>query len=69
MLESILVKEKPNGKLRICIDPIQTIIMAIRRPKYTMPTIEEKLPKLTKAKVFTILDVCEAFQTIVMNEE
>ena len=69
MLESIQVKDKPNGKLRICIDPIQTSKKTIRRPKYTMPTIEEKLPKLTKAKVFTILDVCEAFQTIVIDEE
>ena len=32
-----------------------------------MPTIEEKLPQLTKAKVFTILDV--SFHTVVMDEE
>ena len=32
-------------------------------------TIEEKLPQLTKAKVFTFLDVSEAYYTIVMNEE
>ena len=69
MLESILVKVKPNGKLRICIDPIQTINKAIRRPEYTMPTFEEKLPQMTNAKVFTILNVSEAFQTIVMDEE
>ncbi|XP_078381411.1 uncharacterized protein LOC144664172 [Oculina patagonica] len=55
-LSNILVKEKPNGKLRICIDPSQTINMykAIRRPKFTIPTIEEKLPQLTKTKVFTL---------------
>ena len=68
-LSNILVKEKPNGKLRICIEPSQTINKAIRRPKYTIPTIEEKLPLLTKAKVFTIVDVSEAFHTIVMDEE
>ena len=56
-LSNILVKEKPNGKLRICIDPSQTINKAIRRPKHTIPTIEEKLPLLTNAKVFTIVDV------------
>ncbi len=27
---NILVKEKPNGKLRICIDPSQTINKAVR---------------------------------------
>ena len=68
-LSNILVKEKPNGKLRICIDPSQTINKAIRRHKYTIPTIEEKLPLLTNAKVFTIVDVSEAFHTIELDEE
>ena len=68
-LSNILVKEKPNGKLRICIDPSQTINRAIRRPKYTIPTIEEKLSLLTNAKVFTIVDVSEAFHTIELDEE
>ena len=68
-LSNILVKEKPNRKLRICIDPSQTINRAIRRPKYTMLTIEEKLPLLTNAKVFTIVDVSEAFHTIELDEE
>ena len=63
------MKEKPNGKLRICIDPSQTINKAIKRPKYTIPTIEEKLPLLTKAKVFTIVDVYEAFHIIVLDDE
>ena len=48
-LSNILVKEKPNGKLRICIDPSQTINRAIRRPRYTIPVIGEKLPLLTNA--------------------
>ena len=54
-LSNILVEEKPLGKIRICIDPSQTINRAIRRPKYTIPAIEEKLPLLTNAKVFTIV--------------
>ena len=65
-LSNMLVKEKPNGKLRICIDPSQTINKTIKRPKYTIPTIEEKLPLLTKAKVF--VDVSEAFHSIVLDE-
>ena len=68
-LSNILVKEKPNGKLHICIDPSQTINKAIKRPKYTIPTIEEKLPLLTKAKVFIIVDVSEPFHTIVLEHE
>ena len=68
-LSNILMKEKPNGKLRISIDPSQTINRAIQRPKCTTLTIEEKLPLLTKAKVFTTVDVSEAFHTIVLDEE
>ena len=68
-LSNILVKEKPNGKLRICIAPGQTINRAIRRPKYTIPTIEEKLPLPTNAKVFTIADVTQAFHSIELDEE
>ena len=49
-LSNMLIKKKPNGKLRICIDPGQTINKAIKRPKYTIPTIEERLPLLTKSK-------------------
>lgn len=36
---NILEKEKPKGKLRICIDPSQIINRAIQRPRYTIPTI------------------------------
>ena len=68
-LSNMLIKEKPNGKLRICIEPSQTISKAIKRPKYTIPTIEERLPLLTKAKVFTVVDVSEAFHTIELDEE
>lgn len=68
-LSNILVKKKPNGKLRICIDPSQTINRAIKRPIYSIPTIEEKLPLVTKAKVLTIVDVSEVFHTIVLDDE
>ena len=67
-LSSILITEKPDGKLRICIDPSQTINKAIRSV-YTIPTIEEKLPLLKNAKVFTIVDVSEAFHTIELDDE
>ena len=40
-----------------CIGPSQTTNKSIKRPKYTIPTIEEKVPLVTKAKVFTTLDV------------
>ena len=46
---------KPN-KLRISIDP-KDLNPAIRGSHYPMPTIEEVATKLSKSKVFTVLDV------------
>ena len=63
-LLNILVKEKPNGNIRICIDNSQTINKAIRITVYTIPTIEEKLPLLKNAKVFTIV-----FHTIELDDQ
>ena len=45
---------KPN-KLRICID-LKDLNRAIKTSHYPMPTIEEVATKLSKAKVFTVLD-------------
>ena len=37
--------------------------------KTQVPTIEEKIPLLTTANVFTVVDVSEAFHTIELEEE
>ena len=52
------------GKIRICLDPSQTLNKAIRRPKYIIPTLEENLHKLHSMKYMTVIDVKEAFQNI-----
>ena len=53
------VKEKPNGKLCICIDPSWTINKTIKRPKYRymILTIEEKLPLLTSHHCYCIWSI------------
>ena len=50
-ISSVVVVAKP-GKIRICLDP-KDLNKAVRRPKYQMSTLEEVLPKLSKAKAFT----------------
>ena len=61
-ISSMVIVSKP-GKIRICLDP-RDLNKAIQRPKYQMPTLEEILPKLSKAKVFTTLDVKDGFYQI-----
>ena len=45
------------GKIRICLDPSQTVNKAIRRPKYIIPTLEENLHKLHGLKYMSVIDV------------
>ena len=66
-ISSMVIVSKP-GKLRICLDP-RDLNKAIQRPKYQMPTLEEILPKLSKAKVFTTLDTKDGFYQIGLDEE
>ena len=54
-VNSLVVVEKPNGKLRICLDP-KDLNRAIKRPHYAMPTLEDALAKISGAKYFSKLD-------------
>ena len=65
-ISSMVVVAKP-GKIRICLDPCD-LNKAIQRPKYQMPTLEEVLPRLSKAKVFTTLDAKDGFYQIGLDE-
>ena len=59
-VNQMAVVEKPNGKLRICIDP-QTLNVALKREHYRLPVLDDILPELRKAQVFSKLDVKHAF--------
>ena len=59
-ISSMVAVRKPSGKLRICIDP-KDLNKALLRPHYPIPTIDEILPRLANAKVFTVLDAKEGF--------
>ena len=58
---------KPNGDIRICIDP-QPLNVALQREHYRLPTFDDVLPKLLNAKVFSKVDVKEAFWHIKLDE-
>ena len=53
-MSAIVVNKKSNGKIRLCLDP-QPLNRALKRCHYPIPTIEEVLPDLANAKVFTKL--------------
>ena len=59
-VSQMAVVQKANGKLRICIDP-QPLNEALMREYYNLPTLDDVLPMLHDAKMFSKLDVKEAF--------
>ena len=67
-VNSMVTVLKPNGKLRICIDP-KDLNKAILREHYPLKTIEDVLERIPEAKVFTKLDATSGFWQIGLDEE
>ena len=59
---------KPNGKERLCLDP-KPLNKALKRSHYPLPVVEEVLPDLSKAKVFSMVDVKNGFWHVPVDEE
>ena len=57
-VNALVCVEKPNGNLRVCIDP-KALIDCIKRPYYPMRTIDDITVKLTGAKFFSALDAAK----------
>ena len=62
-VNSMLTIIKPNGKLRICIDP-RDLNQAVKRDYYPMRTVDEVVTRMPNAKVFSVLDANSGFWQI-----
>ena len=58
-VNNLVLVEKPDGSLRICIDPNE-VNKAIKRPHHVHPTAEDILLQMSSAKYFTKLDAKNA---------
>lgn len=67
-VNSMVTVVKPNGKLRICIDP-RDLNKAIKREHYPMRTIEEIVAQIPNAKVFSVLDASSGFWQVKLDRE
>jgi len=54
------VIEKPNGTLKICLDP-KDINAYVIRELYQIPTLEEIRPALANKKFYSLLDLKDGF--------
>ena len=67
-VNSLVIREKPNGRLRLCLDP-KDLNEAIKRDHYPTPTLEEITPKLAGAKLFSKLDARNGYWNVKLDEE
>ena len=63
----MVVVTKKSGDLRICLDPCR-LNNALKRERYPLPVMDDILPKLSNAKVFSKLDLCSAYWYVHLDE-
>ena len=64
----IVVVKKPNGDVRICLDPVD-LNKAVKRGHYPLRTVEEVAATLAEARVFSTLDATSGFYQFRLAEE
>ena len=67
-VNSLVIVEKPNGKLRICLDP-RPLNRAIKREHFQLPTTENILSQMSGARYFSKLDASQGYWHIKVDEE
>ena len=67
-LNTLVVAEKPNGKLRICLDP-RPLNKVIKREHFQLPTPESIMGRMKNANIFSKLDASSGYWQIKVNEE
>uniref|UniRef100_A0A1A8L2U7 Gypsy retrotransposon integrase-like protein 1 n=1 Tax=Nothobranchius pienaari TaxID=704102 RepID=A0A1A8L2U7_9TELE len=62
-VNGLVVAEKRNGNLRVCLDP-RELNKAIKRPHYPLPTLDDITPKLAGAQYFRVMDARSGYWAI-----
>ena len=66
-VSQMAVVRKSNGRLRLCIDP-QALNSALLREHFRLPTLDDVLPELANAKIFSKVDVKEAYWHVKLDK-
>lgn len=65
----IVVKKKANGSIRICGDYSTGLSEVLEPHQYPLLTPDEIFSKLSNNKVFTVIDLSDAFLQVEVDEE
>ena len=67
-VNALVMVSKPNGDLRICLDP-RHLNKAIKRQHYRLPTVEEIISEMAGACYFSKLDASSGFWQVKVHDE
>lgn len=65
----MVIVKKQNGKIRVCADFKRTLNPMLEKTSYPIPRIEDLLSTLSKGKIFSKLDLKDAFAQVRLNEK
>lgn len=66
-VSSLVIVDKRNGKLRVCLDP-RDLNSAIKREHFKLATREEIMSRFTNAKYFSKLEASSGFWQFKLDE-
>ena len=66
-LYSFVCVQKPNSSIRLCLDPTH-LNKYILRPHHKSKTLDDILPRLSRAKKFSIVDSTKSFFNLGLTE-
>ena len=67
-VNALVVAPKKNGDMRICIDP-RPLNQALKRERYQLPVLEDVLPDLAQARVFSTVDLRSGYWHVSLDTE
>lgn len=67
-VNNMQIVEKPNGRLRICLDP-KPLNECIKREHFLIPTIDDFTARLANKRVFTVLDLSCGFWQMELDKD
>ena len=66
-VSALLTVEKPNGQLRVCLDP-RPLNKAIKREHFQIPTFDDVIAELNGKRKFTIIDMRDGYWNIILDD-
>ena len=67
-VNNLVITDKKDGSIRICLDP-KPLNAAIKRQRYVIPTPNDVRSRLAGKKIFTVIDMKDAYWHVVLGEK